>query len=338
MPRAAWYNENASRDYPFINRAFPIEVAMYPGSSSAAPDRIELPQGVVLDFGAIMSPSANYGDDDTVYLDSIQRDGGQFTFRFHTTAVGGDQYELRFTRQLSALENKIDWKDAKLFGTAPSGDAVCDTDVVWNGYLVTGDMTLLAPLISDGERLYFAENLWRIEPSRIQNLKDSYVRAVHLANSPRTLTEVPEGCSESSSSAENTDVIVQATCIDGDIKFKEGYNCTIRQDIISNSIIIGAGVGVGEGEPCDEVPLYDDETAPADSPYLSGGPGCGSILKALNGVTGRNITLLPGPGIRITPDPVVTNQLVISKAIKDFIACPGESEDDEASLSSSVSA
>jgi len=325
MARPNWYNENAARDYPFLQRTAPLLVTDFPGSSAGMYDTIvDVPHGVCCDMGIIMAPNADYALTDLVWLDRIERSGATLTFVFKTDAAGASNYILKFRRNITSREYRIDWEEAELVGTLPDDDARCDEDIPWSGYLVTGDMQLLVDIIDDGETIEFADKLWSLEPARIQSLKDSYVRAVHLANSPRTMVEVPEGCTEDSSASANSDVIVQATCIDGDIKLKEGYNCTIRQDTISNAIIIGAGVGVGEGEPCEEVPLYDGETAPDGSPFLSGGPGCGSVLKSVNGITGKNITLLPGPGVRITPDPVIANQLVIAKAVNDFAVCTPE--------------
>jgi len=151
------------------------------------------------------------------------------------------------------------------------------------------------------------------------------------------LVKPPDGCGSLSSSAGSDEPILAASCMRGNIKWKEGYNCSIRQDNRDNAIIIGAGQGAGEGEPCDEVPLYEGEAPPEGSPHLSGGPGCSEVVKTINGIGGRDIFITAGPGFRVQQDTEDPNTLNLNRALDDFAACLAEEETLSSSLSSSSS-
>jgi hypothetical protein len=140
--------------------------------------------------------------------------------------------------------------------------------------------------------------------------------------------------SSSSSSDSQETVFVSATCLRGDVSFKEGYNAVIRQENQRNAIIIGAGVGSGEGEPCEEVPVYDDEAPPSGSPFLSGGPSCATVIQAVNGIGGPHISLRGGQGVTVTTDPEDENGILVTVGLTQFAECPVVvPEDDSSSLS-----
>lgn len=334
MANPAWYNDNQFRDYPFMTQVAPLVDTTELSSSSASDGALtELPTQAVVDFGAIMEIDAEYDEavGHYIYLHKIRRLSDVFYLHFRTNADGAYNYEVVFERDVTAEEFQIDWVSASSIVAEELDPIDCASDYKWKAFLVTGDVSSLSTLLPGDGVIIFFQGLWAAEPARVQSLMRSYLRSVTLANNPRTMATSPEGCIDSSSSAAESPAILQSSCIVGDIKWKEGYNCTIRQDTTNNAIIIGAGVGVGEGEPCEEVPLYDEETPPAGSPYLSGGPGCGEIVKSINGVTKADITILAGPGFRVQPDDVSPHKLIIDKNLDDFALCL---EDTTPSLSS----
>ncbi len=67
-----------------------------------------------------------------------------------------------------------------------------------------------------------------------------------------------------------------------------------------NGIILLAGVGLGEGEPCYEVQLFPTEIPPDGSILLEGGPSCDQTLRSFNGVGGSLFNLIAGNGVTIT--------------------------------------
>ena len=166
--------------------------------------------------------------------------------------------------------------------------------------MTVGDLTALAALLSSGQTMTRADGSVWLEPSRTQSLYNSFARSINIANAPRTRT--PDNCSHSSSSYSDA-IIVNAKCLDGIIKFKEGHNVTVNQIDVTNTLTFTAAVGAGLGVLCEEVLLYPTEKAPAGSKLLSGGPTCNEIITGINGLTGPNVALLADTGISILDDP-----------------------------------
>lgn len=317
MPSPAWYNDNQFRDYPFIPRTYPVFSNAGEASESLGDPVLLLPRSAILDFGGIMDLDAKFDDaaGHTVYLYAVQKHGSLLTFRFRTTSPAAANEELVFHREVTAPEFTITWEYASSITPEPVTWADCSHATKWSGFLVTGDLTELADLLIDGESQEAPENLWQIEPARIQTLAKGYLRAVHLANTPRTQTTPLPECGETPDP--DTDAVLAATCISGDLILKEGFNCAIRQDTTTNALIINAGVGLGSGQPCEEVPLTEDEASPDGGTYLSGGPACNQILKAVNGISGADLTLVPGPGFRISPSGTNPHKLIVTRDFGD---------------------
>ncbi len=322
MANPAWYNDNQFRDYPFITRIEPLADAT-DLESEAGEQLLHLPQSTILDCGLIMDIDAEFNEAEghMVYLHSVARFADTFTFKFRTTAPAADNYELVFYRELTTTEFEISWEAASTIAAEVVPPLVCATESKWRGFLATGSLTDLAAIIDNGETIVVIPGLWQIEPARIQSLMQSYLRSISLANAARLLSTPVAGCESDSSETGEEPAIINATCLTGAIQWREGFNCSIRQDVNTNSIIIGAGVGIGEGLPCEELPLYPEEEPPEDSPFLSGGPACTEILKSLNGVGGANINIVAGAGFRIQPDTLNPHRLIIDRDLNEFAIC-----------------
>lgn len=307
MPRAGFYNENEYRDYPFLTRV---------GAGSVP----WLPHATIVDFGAIMGIDAEYMEEDShVYLYRIRREGTTFYFDFAVHNGEVTDY-LIFEREIDAEEFTIE------HAASDRDPAACALQPVWEGYLVTGTLDeLIAQMPGDGEHT-FSSSEWIVEPGRIQSLRKALLRSISLANFPRTLSTLPERCE--SESPDYSQAIPNATCLTGDLYFKEGFNCAIRQEDATNTIIIGAAVGGGAGEQCEEFPWYDNEPLPdPESPYYSGGPTCSDVIKTINGVGGRHIQLIAGPGFRVASDPEESGTLHVFMDLDDFALCLLEEEE-----------
>lgn len=326
MAKPAWYNDNQFRDFPFITRVEPLAKTSGFNSESSGQAIFHLPHSAIVDFCAIMEIDAEYDERDghIIYLHAVSRFSDIFTFKFRTTAEFAENHELVIYRELTSPEFLISRNDASTVLPEAVDQFSCPIQPRWSATVVTGSMREMATLLADGETLYAEAGLWQIEPARVQSLKRSYLRAVNLANSARLHATPVAGCSLSSSYSEAAPAIPAAYCMSSDLKFKEGFNCTIRQDVNNNAIIIGAGVGVGEGLPCDEIPLYDGEPSPDGGKFLSGGPTCKEVVKSINGVSGDDVTILAGRGFRIQADSNLPNRLVIDRALDDFALCDNQ--------------
>ncbi len=120
-------------------------------------------------------------------------------------------------------------------------------------------------------------------------------------------------------------VFVNARCLDGDLRVKEGFNISVRQEDNTNSLIIGAAIGAGAGLACSEIPLYAGEVPPNGSGVLTGGPKCNEVVKTINGVGGPTLQLLAGRGVRITASLDDPHEIVVSLAENDLAICVPES-------------
>lgn len=315
MSRAPAYNENQYRDYPFMTVVQPID-----SNSSNSALFEHLPSAAIVDFGCIMDLDAEFSELDYVYLDRVARAGTTLTFYFSCTST---QEQLVFTRNTAtAAEWEIEWDESSII-SGPSYDSsiadnvevpICRTEGAWRGFLVTGKLDELLALVPDGGDITFAQGLWKIEPAKIQNIYKHYVRSVTVLNRKRTIV---------TDATVNYEVVVYDACLDGNLKFKEGYNCSILQDTPGNRIVFRGAVGAGQGEPCAEVSQSLGETSPDGGAYLTGGPRCGDVLKTINGKGGKSITIKGGPGFTVTATPE-TSTLIITRDLSQFTRCGSE--------------
>lgn len=335
-----------------------LELSSSSASNSSSAAYTDLPHATVVDFGAIMGVSGGFRTGtDFVWLHRIRRSGSYVLFEFRTTAPLAKNEVLYFVFDTDTEEFTQKWAESVAVDTADpipsessvsssssslssassisSSETFCtpgvdgDTALVcggpgcqaplWDGFLITGEFSDLLELIPEDSQVVYTQGVWVIEPARIQNLNNAFVRSINLANTDRTRVTPPEECS--SVSVGEREVYVNATCLQGDIQFREGYNCNIRQETATNSLIISGVVGGGEGEPCEEIPLYDGETAPAGSPFLSGGPACGELIRTISGKGGPAIRLVAGAGIRIFESPDDPSTLFIDQDLGDFALC-----------------
>lgn len=333
MANPGFLNDNQFRDYPFLTRLDPLSQADYP--SEPLPLQA-LPPSAIVDAGAIMYAGSQFAAEHRVYLCAISRDGDNLYYDLRSDAPGAENTRCLFQRQVTAAECLTEWVEASFLDGSATDSAACDGIPNWEAFLSTGRCDELAALLSDGEAVTFPFGLWTLEPSRVQNLAGTYVQTLNLANFPRHTASPPIDCLTGSESAAPTDPYTNAICMTGNIAFREGFNANIRQERGTSTIWLGAARGAGAGEPCEEVPLFESEPTPADSRFLTGGPGCDEILTAINGVGGRDLVLRAGPGFRIYADPDIPHALVIDRSLQDFAVCAAHESESSSSSSASL--
>lgn len=312
MARIGWYNDNANRDYPL--------------RADAAPG---LPQSAIVDVGFLVGLDSSYDDNQhRIYLNSIHRSsgGGTFFFEFKSTAPGLFEKSLTFERSIAdepyetSFEDLLSEPGAEVSSISESdpGDLSCIGDTaLWSGFLVTGPLDALKVLLDPGETFVGGESLM-IEEATVQVLSDGFVRGIHLANGDRTRVATPEGCKEICWPVDIGSLFVNARCITGAIRFKEGYNCSIRQT--SDGLKFSASVGAGAGEPCEEVPLSTHESPPDRSTLLDGAVSCDDILRTINGVAQRSFVIQGGTGVQVSPDPE-NHRVIVNVDMHGLAAC-----------------
>jgi hypothetical protein len=391
MPTTGFFNDNANRSYPFVSDrpqgyTNHLEFSSSSGdswsSTSLSSAGHALPSNAVVDFGCTLGVESGFSEGvDSVYLYGVARTGSFLMFEFRCTDTAMASHNLIFMRNVDEDENTIEYVDATPQGIPGSNfptsltffdvveERMCDTRPLWDGYLITGDLTDLAALLNSNGDVWYAPGVdasgaseLKIEPALIHNLGKTYLRSVSLANEARTKTTPYESCSSSESigsdsfapieyGASGSAYITNATCLSGPLVFREGYNCHITQSSFDNSLSFYANKAAGAGEPCEEVSLSSDEARAEDSRFLSGGPSCFDLLTSINGVFGSGLTpsvlaLIAGPGIRIKPTDGVAHSIDVIFDLRDFTVCiapPSESSqtlpiDGSSSSSSSSSA
>jgi hypothetical protein len=331
MAKIDWYNDNANRSYPFIRET----VDQRP---LAVPPTIEnLPDGVIVDCGFLMGLQSGFDHAlHDVFLQEIRREGTTFIYEFASDAPGIAGQPLLFSREVGSEDYQIEHADnfdipvvsesasvsVSDSASAEPGEEDCPPEPLWSGFLVTGQMEVLEALLAPGESIERIDIGGTIEPALIQSLVDSYIDSFNLGNNDRTRVDAPEGCPPVEWPHPIDQIFVNRACLRGPVRLKPGFNTDIIQRTLTNELTIGASVGAGEGEPCEQVPLFDGESPPVggESQLFEGGPLCNETVKSINGIGGRLMTLNPGRGVTITPDPE-SNRLVVDVNMLGLAVC-----------------
>lgn len=306
-------NENLNRAYPLRERPAIV--------TRIAPDlgelELELPPAVIADFGCILGASLDFpgnveydANEHSVYLDTVSRTGDLFTFVFKCTAANPAQYSLTFQRELSAADYTNE-----LVSFEHTDSVNCGTGGFWDGFLVTGQMSALAEILPSGYSLQGSAEATAVEPGVVQSCQQRFVRSLNVANKTRTHATVADGCDGDTIPEQ---IIPIDNCLTGALRLQAGFNCKLLQDTGENSLTLGAAVGAGAGEPCDEVPFYAAEEKPIGSDFYSGGPTCRGLIKTINGVGGPNLAFQAGQGVTIT---ATEERLKIAIDLHDMQVC-----------------
>lgn len=274
-----FYNENESRDYPFVDNDNPAEV----------------PHEIVVDCGFIFGPTAEFiSEEDLVWLAEISRTGTTTTLTFRTNAAELTGEELIFSFDDSDGEYATKFED---FTTV-------DDPQKWEGFVTIGRPW---EVLADPETITLDPNDREVEPTLIHNLRHRVVTKIQCANVLRLQASTPTDCVGeggssslgSSYSFDNLKANSYGAPFDGDVKLKPGYNCRIDIRVRDNSITIGGQVGGGAGETCEDVELYEGDNPPSGSILRSGGPACSELIKTINGAPGPAIELVAGVGFQV---------------------------------------
>jgi hypothetical protein len=311
MARPGFYNENMNRDYPFLHL-----------------ETDDLPDSAICDFGCVMGIDSGFiAGTHSVWLAKIRSVNNLVEFLFETDAPGLAGQVLRFERNLTDPKYTTSYEDAVEADQASQIDCNLDCDssiecvddpeetchgtTSWYGFLVTGDLEELidslpcTTVTCDTWIWNHCEQEYEIpiEPSLIQSLTDSFVRTINVANADRTRANAPEDCREYCWPFPITEHYIRCECMVGDLRLQAGYNTCIEVDELENTVTINACLGGGEGEPCEEVRVTDDEDPPEGRTTLDGALRCDEVVRSINGVGRRFFEILGGQGVVVTSLP-----------------------------------
>jgi len=330
MARPNFFNDNLNRTFPFQQGSAGIDTP-----SSGVFDMYQLPDDFIVDCGFIMGPESGFDESEHyVFLYKISRPSANVVlFEFRSNAPALADTPLVFSRNLadpnyvtefleSDIPEYIPLSQSVSLSLSDSQDVECG-EPFWSGYLVTGTMQSVADRLSIGTEIIRSDaEETLVEPALIQNLNESQVVSLNIANSDRTRALRPEGCPPNEWDFETDQIYVLRECLQGDVKLRSGYNVTFNQISSSNTIQLLAIVNAGLGEPCEEIKLFPEETPPigSDNGLLAGDFYCNEVLRTLNGIQGPNLTLFAGTGVSITANQE-TNTVLIDVDLIDLSAC-----------------
>jgi len=343
--RPGFFTDNASRDYPFLADSTGAEApSLNPG------DLQYLPTETIVDAGFMLGLRSGYIEGlHSVWLTAIWRQADTFFFSFSSDSPGLLGVPLTFCRKLTdewfSVEHRLTYGDEVVDSSTSSSnysssdssrdsssnsssdsslidDHICLRDELWSGFLVVGSLLTLADLIKSGERL---DGAVFVEPGILRSLVGSRVQSVNLANADRTRASAPDQCKPLCWDYELGEIFVAARCLQGPLRFRGGYNCSVRQNDIENLISFSAVVGGGEGRSCDEVPLFAGETPPVGGQLLDGSVSCYDAIRTINGSGGARVEILAGVGVALTVFPT-ENRLLVDIDLRQLQVCLDTSE------------
>jgi hypothetical protein len=307
MAHAGWFNENGQRSYPFL-----AGTVDNPLSASDSVQR--LPRSLVLDAQFILGINTEYdAREHFLWLDSIERDGAELTLVIKSDAEALEP--LTITMAVTASDEIQVVQAVSVFTRY---NLACAEDFAWEGFLTFGAFSeaSLDAWIGDGDTLSGEDQATQFEPATVRTLFKSYARSLNVANARRTHAQADEGCEplawpDDEERPEDwpeelgtPPTTINAECLDGHVRFHEGYNAAIEVNASANEIIISARPGSGAGETqCDPIILFDDEEPPATRSTLDGGLRCAEVFRSINGVGGPNVPISGGAGVTVTGVP-----------------------------------
>lgn len=329
MATPDFYDENRDRTFPFrrLSAGYPL-----PGSGSFT--LRQLPDWAIVDCGFVLGPESGFVESEhTVYLYRIERrDASTIEFEFRCDAPALTNQPLIFTRTELSTRYELEFAESDQpedpYASASLSysyeDASCG-EPFWSGYLVTGNVVDLFPLLSVAVpvlRVSPLETL--VEPGLLQNLDRNQVITLNVANADRTRALRPAGCPENTWSFPTGDTFIRRVCLQGDIRFRPGYNMAISAIASQNMIRFSSVLNAGQGSPCAEVPLFPGETGPIGNTngLLGGDFYCNEVFRTVNGLAGPDIKITSGPGVSVSSD---TNTVIIDVNLANLRACTTDS-------------
>ena len=315
MATPGFYNDNRNRAFPFVEGSeFVVSAA-------------------IVDCVFLLGPETGFvPGTHTVKLSSVEKTLVGIDFRFTSDAPGLAGRDIVFTRPDGSDIYVLEYADDVDVST-PEVGLECPLAVSWSGYLVTGELTsLLAQLAAEGPII---SGNAVVEPALLRSLRGRIVTSVNVANVERTRYSSPEGCRELCWPFDLSPVYVQAVCVTGPLRFQEGYNASLLTNETDNAIEFNAIAGGGEGEPCELPKLFADEEPPTGRNLIDGSLGCGEVIRSINGIGGKLLSVAGGLGISVTATPE-SSKLIVDIDTGDMAVCfeeepEGEPEEPEIS-------
>lgn len=324
-----FFNENINRSFPFQRATVGVDTP-----TSGTVTMLQLPDNFIADCGFILGPESGFIDGThSVFLHKISRINSSIVeYEFHSDAPNLADSFLLFRRDITDPIYQTEFVESDVPFYAPVSQSlslsisvpiVTCGEPYWSGYLVTGPMEEVASRLSIGETIVRSgSNEAIVEPALIQNLNQSQVVSLNIANADRTRALRPANCPPNSWTFPTGYIYTTQECIQGDLRLQSGYNMQITQNSFTNTIQFAARLKAGLGEPCEEIKLFPQEDPPigAANNLLAGDHYCNETLRSINGLQGPSLNLIAGVGVSMLPN-TVTSTLIVNINLKDLQTC-----------------
>lgn len=328
MPRPNFFNDNINRTFPFKWATAGVATP-----ASGPVTMLELPDEFIADCGFIMGPESGFEEGThSIFLYQITRvSSTEIVYEFRSDAPKLANVPLIFTRNSTDAIYTSEFAESAVPEIVPidlsiSGSLAPEVscgEPYWTGYLVTGPMAAVTARLSVGDsitRTSSSETL--VEAALIQNLNNNQLVSLSIANADRTRAIRPDNCPPNQWPFPTGIIYVNSECLQGNLRFRSGYNMSVSQNNLTNTLQFSASVNAGAGEPCGEVKLFAAETPPegATNNLLEGDYYCNEVLRSVNGLQGPNLTFFAGNGVAITSDEE-NNKLIVNINLQDLSLC-----------------
>ena len=324
-----FFNENINRSFPFQRATVGVDTP-----TEGYPTMLQLPDNFIADCGVILGPESGFIDGThSVFLYKISRiSNSTIEYEFQSDAPNLADSFLIFRRDITdpIYQTEFVESDAPFYtpvsqslSLSISVPIVTCGEPYWSGYLVTGPIEAVTDRLEVGDIIYReSDNEAIVEPALIQNLNQSQVVSLNIANVDRTRALRPANCPPNSWTFPIGYTYTVQECIQGDLQLRSGYNMQIIQDSFTNTIQFAARLKAGLGEPCEEIKLFLQEDPPigAANNLLAGDHYCNETLRSINGLQGPSLNLIAGVGVSMSPN-TVTSTLIVNINLKDLQTC-----------------
>lgn len=310
MAEREFFNVGQYTAYPLVAQDQPVLLAptvppSFSSSSSASLGPIGaanqvLPREGLVDAGFMLGPSSGFMTAvNNVFLEAISIWSTEVWFEFTSNAPGMTHHLWRFVVSKTAKYGITVQADvhSRITGHATP-------DFGW-GFITLGH---LGELLTLADGYYALVSPWKVEPALLQNLSGVVVNSLIVANDERTC---PPACCGAWATPPDPPVAYVApggAGLQGDVKFKEGFNAPLAIILSENALRIGGALGQGAGNTCQDIRVLADGLH--KDPSDLGAAFCEACNQYIRSINGQNFNNSQGKaslsfpaGAVIIPEP-----------------------------------
>lgn len=310
MAASDFYDDNLNRSWPFVVGTVGVSTP-----EAGIFTMRELPDAAVVDAGFVIGADVSFDPAvDQIFLHSITRVNATTA----TVVLGSSCQDLSSESYLLTVENiTVDSKFQTLFfqsdlpfeGAESSSSSSLFPSYTpcgnpfWMGYIVFGRLHDVISRLSDGQTVTRQSGDAVFYGTTVQTTAGHVVTSINVANKDRTRAVRPSKCQPAVWSFPTGSIYVVEQCITGDVILRPGFNSYFVQPT-EKSLQLSATLNAGLGQPCNEIPLFANESGPTnvDTDSLSGDFYCGDVLRSVSGIGGPDFNFLADRGVSVIGD------------------------------------